>query len=167
MGHNKNLDILRGFAALIVFIGHFNQLTDKFDPTYGRALSVYYNFPGSLSVLMFFILSGYVIGINTPPLTNSLLIKDYIKKRLVRIVPIYFIAIIFTAMIGHYTWPQIFSNLFFVSVPLGNWMDGNFPLWSLNFELIYYFVFIFFSFYQHNRALLIVEMQNNIKTIFS
>jgi len=148
MGHNKNLDILRGFAALIVFIGHFNQLTDKFDPTYGRALSVYYNFPGSLSVLMFFILSGYVIGINTPPLTNSLLIKDYIKKRLVRIVPIYFIAIIFTAMIGHYTWPQIFSNLFFVSVPLGNWMDGNFPLWSLNFELIYYFVFIFFSFYK-------------------
>ena len=161
MGHNRNLDILRGFAALIVLVCHFNALSGGFDAHYGRMLSVYYNFPAGLAVLVFFILSGYVIGINTAPLSDGPLIKDYVKKRLVRIVPIYFIAIIFTCTLGHHTWPQIFSNLFFVSVPIGNWMEENFPLWSLNFELIYYFAFIAFSYYQISlsktiKALLII-----------
>ncbi len=167
MGHNKNLDILRGFAALIVLLCHINALSGRFDLIYGRLLSVYYNFPASLAVLVFFILSGYVIGINTAPLTTGFLIKDYIKKRLVRILPIYFIAIIFTAMLGHYTWPTIFSNLFFVSVPLGNWMEENFPLWSLNFELIYYFVFIAFSYFQISLSKTIIALLVIIGLMFA
>ena len=152
--HSVNLDILRGLLALIVVIAHLNAFPTHFDKNFGKLFSVYYNFPGGISVLGFFILSGYVIGLNHPELSDKKMIKSYIKKRLIRIVPIYFVAIIFTALItwGDYSWKLILSNLFFVSVPLGNILDEAFPLWSLHYELFCYTLFIFVSYFKLGLA---------------
>ncbi len=149
--HNRNLDILRGVAALTVVGFHLISCYPKaFDKVFEIGPYIHYNFPGHMSVLVFFILSGYVISINTPLLANKLLIKDYIRKRLTRIVPIYIIALLFTVAItwGQYDWKVILSNLFFVSVPFNNVISEDGPLWSLNYELIYYFVFILFSYFR-------------------
>ncbi len=148
--HNRNLDILRGIAALVVVGFHLISCYPRaFDKNYELGPVVNYNFPGHMSVLVFFILSGYVISINTKRLTDRKSIKGYIRKRLTRIVPIYLLAMGFTIAItwGSYDWHVILSNLTFTSVPFDNVIIEDGPLWSLNYELIYYFVFIFFSFY--------------------
>ena len=148
--HNRNLDILRGIAALVVVGFHLISCYPKaFDSKYELGPVVNYNFPGHMSVLVFFILSGYVISINTKRLTDKKSIINYIRKRLTRIVPIYILAMLFTIAItwGRYDWRVILSNLLFVNVPFDNVMIENGPAWSLNYELIYYFVFIFFSYY--------------------
>ncbi len=148
--HNRNLDILRGIAALVVVGFHLISCYPKaFDSIYELGPVVNYNFPGHMSVLVFFILSGYVISINTKRLTDKKSIIDYIRKRLIRIVPIYILAMLFAIAItwGRYDWRVILSNLLFVNVPFDNVMIENGPAWSLNYELIYYFVFIFFSYY--------------------
>jgi len=148
--HNRNLDILRGIAALVVVGFHLISCYPKaFDSKYELGPIVNYNFPGHMSVLVFFILSGYVISVNTKRLTDRKSILDYIRKRLTRIVPIYLLAMLFTVAItwGRYDWRVILSNLLFVNVPFDNVMIENGPAWSLNYELIYYFVFIFFSYY--------------------
>lgn len=148
--HNRNLDILRGIAALVVVGFHLISCYPKaFDTNFELGPIVNYNFPGHMSVLVFFILSGYVIGINTKRLTDRKSIFSYIRKRLTRILPIYFLALGFTAFItwGIYDVGTILSNLLFVSVPFNNVMIEDGPLWSLNYELIYYFAFIFFSYY--------------------
>lgn len=148
--HNRNLDILRGIAALVVVGFHLISCYPKaFDSKYELGPVVNYNFPGHMSVLVFFILSGYVISINTKRLTDKKSIINYIRKRLTRIVPIYILAMLFAIAItwGRYDWRVILSNLLFVNVPFDNVMIENGPAWSLNYELLYYFVFIFFSYY--------------------
>lgn len=148
--HNRNLDILRGIAALVVVGFHLISCYPKaFDKTFELGPVINYNFPGHMAVLVFFILSGYVIGINTKRLTDKQSIFKYIRKRLTRILPIYFVALAFTIAItwGNYGIGVILSNLLFVSVPFNNVIIEDGPLWSLNYELIYYFVFIFFSYY--------------------
>ncbi len=148
--HNRNLDILRGIAALVVVGFHLISCYPRaFDKNYELGHVVNYNFPGHMSVLVFFILSGYVIGINTKRLTDKKSITSYIRKRLTRILPIYFLAMLFTIALtwGSYSWQVILANLTFTSVPFDNVIIEDGPLWSLNYELIYYFVFIFFSYY--------------------
>jgi len=152
--HNSNLDILRGVAALTVVLLHLTTNLPAFDNRFRFDALLNYNFPGHMAVLIFFILSGYVIGINTPILSNKMEINKYIKKRLVRILPIYFVAVILTILIApeNYTFPKILSNLFFISVPLDNVIAEDGPIWSLNYELLYYFVFIFFSYFKVNLS---------------
>jgi peptidoglycan/LPS O-acetylase OafA/YrhL len=136
-----NLEILRGMASFIVVFHHLFVL---------KIFSVNYNPPGHLSVLIFFILSGYVIGISTPPLESQNAIIDYIKKRSLRLFPIYIISILFTFLItlGKYDLFTIVSNFLLISVPLDNVIHENGPLWSLHFELLFYFIFILISFYK-------------------
>ena len=144
-----NLDILRGAAALIVVFHHLFIWAKCFDKSYWYWDYVNYQFPGHLALLLFFILSGYVICYNHPVMNNRQMVTDYIRKRLVRILPIYFIAVLFCIAIswGHYSWGVMLSNLFFMSVPFDNVMTEGNPLWSVNYELLYYFVFIFFAWF--------------------
>jgi peptidoglycan/LPS O-acetylase OafA/YrhL len=161
--HNTNLDILRGVAALVVVLHHLVSYSSGFDRKYSLGPVLNYNFPAHLCVIVFFILSGYVIGLNHPTMSNKAEISSYIRKRLIRILPIYFIAVLFTVLIWgrNYSLFTIFSNLFFISVPLDNVIIEDSPLWSLNYELIYYFLFIFFCYFKINlsktlKALLII-----------
>lgn len=148
--HSANLDILRGLLALIVVVAHLNSDPLHFDKAYGTLFSIFYNFPGNLCVLVFFILSGYVIGLNHPTLENKEMIWTYIKKRVVRIAPIYSIAILFTVVFSreHYTWQVVLSNLLYLSVPAGNLMDDAFPIWSLHYEMVCYGIFIFIAYFK-------------------
>ena len=154
-GHNVNLDILRGLAALIVVFRHLTT-TSEFSNGYGLTRVLNYNFPAQLSVLVFFVLSGYVIQINTKPLTNKENIIGYIKKRIVRIFPIYLIAVFMALCITQPFpgWDKILSNVFCFSVFTNNVLDGNGPIWSLQYELLYYTLFIFISYFKVNMSIL-------------
>jgi peptidoglycan/LPS O-acetylase OafA/YrhL len=165
--HNKNLDILRGVAALSVVLYHLNLLASVFDSKYSIAV-IQYIFPGHLSVLVFFILSGYVIAYNTKPLNNANKIVTYTKKRIVRIYPIYLFALLLTVLIasGKYNWYQILMNCLFLSVPLDNVLKENGPLWSLEYEMFFYFLFIFISYFKLNLKNIIIILCLLVVSLF-
>ncbi|RZK27985.1 MAG: acyltransferase, partial [Hymenobacter sp.] len=93
---NYNLEFLRGVAALLVVYHH--TIVHKFvlDPAYMPDGLWKFEAPGHLSVLVFFVLSGYVIRLtNGAPIVGEKR-ESYLKKRFIRIYPIYALAALFT-----------------------------------------------------------------------
>lgn len=145
------LEALRGIAALLVALGHALDV-DPAPHTHllpaGRWL---YSLPGHMAVLLFFLLSGYVIGLANPmPLTTGAARWHYLRKRLVRLYPLYLVALGVTALIAALCHnPMISKGLvgclvflqgFGVAVPA-----FNHPLWSLPYEIGYYLLFVLVS----------------------
>ncbi len=139
-----NLEALRGFAALVVVFHHV--LINKFslDPAYTPTASWLNPLPGHSSVLLFFILSGYVIGLANPQALTWHTIGPYLRKRLVRLYPIYFISLLLTlfAIEQPYPLPTIVANFLFLQNSAAPYIFENNPLWSLNYEVLYYLAFI-------------------------
>ncbi|WP_029272086.1 acyltransferase [Flavobacterium sp. KJJ] len=102
--HFANLNTLRFIAAFLVVIAHTEQIK------MAKGLPNIYNIPfveimGSLSVDLFFVLSGFLITSllfiekETP---SGISIKKFIIRRLLRIWPLYFIIMI----LGFFIMPQ-------------------------------------------------------------
>ncbi|MGY3211659.1 acyltransferase family protein [Mucilaginibacter sp. HD30] len=143
--YNKNLEGLRGICALVVFIAHFfgfsffgiekNTVVD---------IIIHTQF-AQVAVLIFFIISGYVMGINhiyTP--FNVQNVKTYLMKRIVRLYPIYVVALLICVVFGYRSLyaTQVIGHVFFLQEVLVETLSSNTPLWSLSFEFIYYLLFI-------------------------
>lgn len=84
------LDGLRGVAALIVLAYHHFDLYNMGDPVHAIINH------GYLAVDFFFILSGFVIGYAYDDRWNRMSLKDFFKRRLVRLHPM----IVFSTLIG-------------------------------------------------------------------
>jgi len=145
------LEALRGVAALAVLLGHVLWAGPALDPHYRPSGPWLLVPPGHLSVLVFFMLSGYVIGLtNAAPLATGPARWHYLRKRLVRLYPLYLVALALTAAVsaGYYAaasgrevagWLTFLQGLA-VAVPA-----RNPPLWSLPYELGYYVLFMLVS----------------------
>ncbi|WP_180136523.1 acyltransferase [Acinetobacter sp. YH12066] len=129
-----NLQILRGVAALLVVISHL--LAYPFS---------YMKYTGQIGVAIFFILSGFLMVYTFNEKTSSF---EFIKKRIQRIYPTYFIVslplIIFYA-INKESISLILHNVLFVP-----WLDkstfdlqglSNPVAWTLFFEFYFYLIF--------------------------
>jgi peptidoglycan/LPS O-acetylase OafA/YrhL len=141
-GFDKNIEGLRGIAALSVVYAHVFEF--GIDPAFrpdGVLAHVKFS---HLSVLLFFVLSGYVIGLTNKPGPFSLkMAGNYLKKRFVRLYPIYAVAILLTLVaIPETDGLKIFSNLSFLQFALTKSLKGNVVLWTLNFEVLYYLLFL-------------------------
>ncbi|RPD48304.1 acyltransferase [Hymenobacter sediminis] len=146
-----SLEALRGLAALLVVIGHAVKVDSHLDPTYHIAGPWQYGAPAHLSVIVFFMLSGYVIGLSNPkPIHTRSERWLYVKKRLVRLYPLYLISLL--ATIGVAALQQQYFSL----TTIGGWLlflqglavdvpDFNQPIWSLGYEIFYYAAFILVS----------------------
>jgi peptidoglycan/LPS O-acetylase OafA/YrhL len=110
------------------------------------------------AVLFFFFLSGFSICLslkNGLPL-NKESFNEYVYRRLKRIMPLYYFAITFTLLCGllihtvssdeDFSIKNLLGNIFFLQCSKsykGNWFapyGDNGPLWSLSFEMFYYFL---------------------------
>src|SRR5476651_590347 len=127
-----NLESLRGFCALIVLFHHIVIFRDHLDPVSipGHIL-IPYDPPGRLMVLIFFMLSGYVIGLVYSD-KKDFSITDYIKKRLIRLYPIYIFSILITVLFFSESLKVVIANLFFTQNILSVTIPFNQSLWSLN-----------------------------------
>nr|MBK9650469.1 acyltransferase [Bacteroidota bacterium] len=140
---DTRIEGLRGFAAFTVALWHIFYFKFKLDPGYAATGEIFeVNFAHN-SVLLFFIISGYVIGLTNRNEFSFPIAGSYLKKRWVRLYPLYFISIISAIII----WPvdnvkTIFSNLLFGQYLFTNTIEANPVLWTLNFEVIYYLLFI-------------------------
>ncbi|WP_069660296.1 acyltransferase family protein [Arcticibacter eurypsychrophilus] len=137
----KELDVLRGFAALNVVLFHY---TSRFREIYGHNYPVKYDWIyGHYGVELFFVISGFVIYMTLQKVNN---VKEFAFKRFTRLYPTYWICLLITLSIislwkqpgkEGFTVYEIIMNLSMIQgvFEVRN-IDGAY--WSLLPELFFY-----------------------------
>ena len=127
---------------------HALYLKFSLDPAYVPSDNWAKIFPGHSCVLLFFVLSGYVIGLTNQRPLNRITTGRYLKNRLIRLYPIYVLSLILTLFIAFPLYPLriILGHFVFLQNSIVPVMYENNPLWSLNSEIVYYLLFIPISF---------------------
>lgn len=146
--HESGVEGLRGFAALCVLYTHLLWPGD-IDPAYSWTVNWQILEVSQGAVLLFFILSGYVIGLtNKAPLSIANW-RDYLRRRGIRLIPLCWLAIVLSVLarpgapLG-----RVIANLLFLQndIPYGDValpvLRENTNLWTLNYEALYYAIFV-------------------------
>ncbi|MEH6755962.1 MAG: acyltransferase [Parasphingorhabdus sp.] len=129
-----SIQYLRGLAALMVVLLHLS--TGGFFPQ-----SAATEWLGG-GVDIFFVISGFIMVKSTQGKTYSP--KQFYVKRIMRIVPLYWLATLVTVQASGWTgWHSIASFLF---IPMQHPTDAVFlpvlqPGWTLNYEMFFYLIF--------------------------
>ncbi|MEG0559286.1 MAG: acyltransferase [Muribaculaceae bacterium] len=171
--HYDILDGLRGVAALTVVWFHIFEAyaTSHLDQQINH---------GYLAVDFFFILSGFVVGYAYDDRWKTMKIKDFIKRRFIRLHPMVVIGAIIGAIMfytqGCSVWDvskvsitmlliATFINVFLIPATLGFEIRGvgemyplNGPSWSLFFEYIGNILYAFFIHKLTTKALTILVL---------
>lgn len=144
-GFDYELEGLRGLGALLVFVSHVagntpNLLTGFVLPE--MLLKV-----GHSVVLCFFVLSGYVIGLTNKHAFSGGHLATYLKRRTIRILPIYYCVVLGSMAILLLSRSQLglgtlICHVTFLQGITCPSMPSNTPLWSLSYEVLYYLFFI-------------------------
>jgi peptidoglycan/LPS O-acetylase OafA/YrhL len=145
-----------------VFLNHIASIPFTYGIVWGPLRN------GDACVIVFFVLSGYIIAFVTSTRENSA--KEYIVSRFSRMYSVVLIALALTYLLDIYgmsinphlyqiqkilwkpeSWTGYSSSLFFVNefqiFQFGGVSPGtNAPFWSLSFEVAYYVVFGLFMF---------------------
>ena len=158
-----NLEGLRGIAAFMVVFGHICYRANYLDPGFTVHLPGHYIPPGHFSVIIFFCLSGFVIGhSNRTPMSSIGDATHYLSRRFVRLYPIYLFSILIVLPFAfEFTRDGILlllKHLTFTNILFAEIYPQNNPLWSLNYEVLYYLLFISLSFlrFPRGKAILLV-----------
>ena len=152
-GLSLYLDLIRFFAAVSVVLYHTWSL---FYP------DTKMKFPGHEAVVVFFVLSGYVIAYaaSRPGVTLAV----YAQHRLARILPVAWLALLLAGALaaavpelgkGAELLAPTVANMFFLGQSGWSWMEAplNSPFWSLNYEVWYYVIFAAWLFSPRHRWL--------------
>lgn len=144
--HEPNLDALRGFAACSVLSCHVLAFHTEGDTSFNPPSEwlAYLHFSRS-AVLIFFLLSGYVIGLNYRAVLKPAEVGEYLRRRALRLLPIYWMGLALGwCAIFEPDALKIIGNLLFLQNDAGpiHPTYGNYPVWSLHYEAVYYLSFI-------------------------
>ncbi|MFG6468786.1 acyltransferase family protein [Roseateles sp. BYS87W] len=145
-GRIEFLDVLRGVAALAVFASHLLYpiaINPQFSDGLGafvRMISVDYFNWGRFGVVLFFLLSGFVIP---QSFKGTRPVSTFLVGRFFRLYPAYWLSIIWTVAILFLVFSQSFpglqllANLTMIQKFLG-FQDVNGVYWSLAIEIVFY-----------------------------
>jgi peptidoglycan/LPS O-acetylase OafA/YrhL len=144
------LEGLRGLCALLVLYGHVFAPIPCLDPVYSPPSFFSWLDEARPAVLFFFVLSGYVIGLTVKSGFGGSAVKGYLGRRALRLVPINTAAVLMSwALAPRTAASTVLGNLAFLqnyNIYLFGWhvpvMANDASLWTLNFEVFYYLVFL-------------------------
>lgn len=144
----SSLQVLRALAAWTVVVHHWMQLVHGF--RYDSRLSEFFVKNGSFGVDVFFVVSGVVMAVSVRR-TSDLHIGTFLKKRLIRIYPTWWIWLLATVVCGQFWFVEgarpITANQLACSVTLiPSWFPSpeirQYPLlpvgWTLYYEVCFY-----------------------------
>jgi peptidoglycan/LPS O-acetylase OafA/YrhL len=145
------LDGLRGFASFYILVHHYVRVCiDPWIPGASRPLIF-----GQAAVMLFFLLSGFVIYVNTAGKNPRFTASWYLVRRFRRIYPPFLVALMMTVLLAALSMPhwrlnygELLGNVAMLqdrSLHPGWWFKpfaGNEPLWSLAYEWWFYIVFL-------------------------
>jgi peptidoglycan/LPS O-acetylase OafA/YrhL len=183
----KDLDALRTIAALMVFCSHATKLgsikiTNQYLANFWSTI-----FNGGTGVLIFFVLSGFLITyliLSEVKQKGSFNLKNFYLRRILRIWPLYFVLLIFAYFIylpilGHFSnidvtgiWSHagyyfgMLSNFDVLMNPLGEFIPVGIT-WSVAIEEQFYLVWpLLFFFIPSKRYQYIFYMSLFISLAF-
>lgn len=144
---NRNFDIIRSFALLMVLIYHFWVLTGSVASTHIKYTDDILKLGGEIGVTLFFMLSGYGIFCSLYR-NSSLSYKEYILKRAKRILPEYyicfFLVLLLTDNVGYLTMfklGDIVSHLLLIHNFFPNYAGSiNGVLWTMGVIFDFYLI---------------------------
>ena len=150
--HYYWLDLLRFIAAFIVVVSHVRQI---FFVTYIDLIDkdlislIFYTITriGNEAVIVFFVLSGFLVGGKSLEkiFNNDFNSLNYFIDRAVRILLPLIPTLIFTSIVSFilynkFDFIELVGNLLSLQGVLVNTFGGNGPLWSLSYEVWFYFL---------------------------
>ncbi len=133
----KNLNGLRFFAALLVFMQHSTMFKKGLSPSLNFFSDPLFNGIGGYGVKFFFVLSGFLITYllsHEIKATGDLDIKKFYVRRALRIWPLYFLVGIGGTIVG----PMVLSKLGIVAESSVGTNLGFLFLFAVNFQLIFF-----------------------------
>ena len=136
----KELDALRGIAAISVMLFHYTSIYPDFFPEH-RSIPLKFE-AGGYGVFLFFGISGFVIS---RTLENTAGMVDFTVKRIVRLFPAYWAAVLFTTLVVQLSGAdRLQAELWTVLINL-TMLQGFFFVpsvdgvyWTLTVELAFY-----------------------------
>jgi peptidoglycan/LPS O-acetylase OafA/YrhL len=140
------LESLRGFASVYVALGHFFLQLHHIP----SAVNYFFKF-GQEAVIIFFILSGFVIFYSYEKSKDKSLIIYFIKRFRRIYFPFICAILVSIVLVSHSFYVKdLVGNLLmlqdFGTAKPGNLVNsflGNLPLWSLSYEWVFYLLFPF------------------------
>jgi hypothetical protein len=158
------LEGMRGLCALLVMYGHAFAPIPVLDRVYSPPDPFSWLEMARIAVLFFFVLSGYVIGLTVRTEFTAPAARGYLGRRLLRLVPVNTAAVLIAwalaprtglgTVLGNLGFLQNYNPYFFGwRVPI---MANDASLWTLNFELFYYLLFLAVWRYAPRAGLLII-----------
>lgn len=143
------LEGLRGLCALSVLLSHvfwnatgYRTSHESYFPGY------FWAFIGDFSnigVLLFFVLSGFVIEYTTQMPFSWGEAKRYLARRFIRIYPIYILVLIFSFSLSDNpsdTWLRFSGNALFLQTWLVKCLSNNSVFWTLHLEIAFYLLYL-------------------------
>jgi len=165
-GFLPELESLRGLAALAVVVEHtlmyadgplFGWLKNHPEPGHHMIWLLHVLFNGRAAVVLFFVISGFVLARQMESLQGSFLRRHlaYLLRRVFRIVPVMWVAILFAWGFAWVWRPELAREPWLLPKTL---LLQDFrldtPLWSLKAELMCSFAFpLLFALRERNRWL--------------
>ena len=151
------LNGLRFIGAFVVIIGHIEFLKSVQGLPNLMHVPFYKNTSGHLGVILFFVLSGFLITyllLNELKEKSTIHIWKFYMRRVLRIWPLYYFMILISIFLipllfsffhfsitKPYTWSEIKYYLFFlpnISKSMGSYINGAVHLWSIGVEEQFY-----------------------------
>lgn len=147
----KNLNALRFIAAFSVLLAHIELLKSLHGFSNVNDLAFYKNTNGHIGVILFFVLSGFLITfllLKEESEHKTISLKNFYIRRILRIWPLYFLMVlisysvylIFGSNFAEGGWWGYFSIFPNVSKALGYYYDGVVHLWSIGVEEQFYLI---------------------------
>jgi peptidoglycan/LPS O-acetylase OafA/YrhL len=124
----RQLDSLRGLGALSVFFAHFISLKVSLPVIHAiqqSPLGILFN--GTAALMLFFVLSGFVLSLPFVDSEKPLKLTAFYLKRIFRIYPAYIFAIILAVLLKEFVFNK--NGL----APYADWLK-NFWAWDWNKE---------------------------------
>lgn len=148
-GKLTSIQILRGIAALLVIENHAvdTQINLNIGQSLYQTLFYLENF-GAVGVDIFFVISGFVITLTASRFLRPYGFQDFLFKRLIRIVPCYWLSTLALVFMSRYFEIQSFGKLNIVQSLffLPRFQDNDYYLpvlgvgWTLSFEMYFYLI---------------------------
>ena len=143
----ENIQILRGIAAINVVLFHIIITASTYNQTTNLLLLID-NF-GSSGVDIFFVISGFIITYSQS--VNKKKISEFLVLRFIRIVPLYwFLTLVYSLLFFFFSsyfrertisLELFFHSIFFISNISLTVPPVIIPGWTLEYEMIFYFLF--------------------------
>jgi peptidoglycan/LPS O-acetylase OafA/YrhL len=143
-----HIDALRAIAALLVVWMHVSQIFYTLSPQTTQSRWVYdcamYVDVGRIGVVLFFAISGFVIPFSIHPGSRAP-VRDFLLRRLFRILPAYWLSIPLGAYASHVIWGRpvtllvMLQNATLLQYLIG-WPPTMGLYWTLALEMLFYLV---------------------------